>query len=243
MMELSIREVLMIVESSGAAEWRSALAYVCIFALLAIVLGSIVAYAVRKLDAVRKRDKVFAVVFSAASLMLALYAGVSDNWDFVFPAETGIYDAGSWIDEETGEIHAFWDYEPWASSYKMKWFYTYKYGGESRGPYELPDVDVTRCHAEYTLPTAGDDWESVIVTCYTEYVRPIHVVTNGVYHVDGVMRSIDSTNSPMPKYVTPGISILADLSDETELFLAPVTNAAPVPASAMSSPQNPNEGE
>lgn len=242
-MELNLVEMLRIVESAAAVEFRTVLMWVCLSALLAIALGVTVSYAVRKLDAVRKRDKVAAVVSVAAVIGLMLYGGVDSGYDFRFMDETGVYDAGSWIDEETGEVHAFWNYDQWAAGYKLKWFYTYKYGGEERGPYQMPDANVSACHAEFVLPTAGDDWEAVVITCYTEYVRPVHVVTNGVYHLDGVMRSIDSTNAPMPKYVTPGISLIGVLSDGSSVYLAPVTNAVPVPSSALYAPQNPNEGE
>lgn len=242
-MELSLNEMLMIVESAASGELRTVLMWACLFALAAIVLGSLVSYAVRKLDAVRKRDKVAAVVSVAAVIGMMLYGGVGSGYDFRFMAETGVYDAGSWIDEETGEVHAFWNYDQWAAGYKLKWFYTYKYGDEERGPFPMPDANVSACHAEYLLPTFGDDWESVVITCYTEYVRPIHVVTNGVYHLDGVMRSIDSTNAPMPKYVTPGITITADLSDGSSVDLAPVDDVPDVPSAMLSAPQNPNEGE
>ena len=242
-MELSLNEILLIVGSFEARELRTVLMWVCLIALAAIVGGSLVSYAVRKLDAVRKRDKVAAVGFVAATLMFMLYAGVSNDWDFRFMVETGVYDAGSWIDEETGEVHAFWDYEQWAAGYKLKWFYTYKYRDEEFGPFPMPDADVSACHAEYTLPTAGENWEPVIITCYTEYVPPIHVVTNGVYHLSGVMRSIDSTNAPLPKYVTPGITIKANLSDGSSVDLAPVDDVPDVPSVLLSSPQNENEGE
>lgn len=137
-MELSLNEILLIVGSFEARELRTVLMWVCLFALAVIVGGALVSYAVRKLDAVRKRDKVAAVGFVAATLMFMLYAGVSNDWDFRFMVETGVYDAGSWIDEETGEVHAFWDYEQWAAGYKLKWFYTYKYRDEEFGRFRCP---------------------------------------------------------------------------------------------------------
>lgn len=242
-MELSLNEMLTIVESAASGELRTVLMWVCLIALAAIVGGSLVSYVARKLDAVRKRDKVLAVVAVAAVIGCMLYGGVGSGWDFSYMAETGVYDAGSWIDEETGEVHALWTYDQWAAGYKLKWFYTYKYDSEEFGPVQIPDVDVSAGHAEYTLPTAGEDWESVLIYCYTEYVQPVHVVTNGVYHLSGVMRSIDSTNSPMPKYVTPGITITADLSDGSSVDLAPVDDVPDVPSVMLSAPQNENEGE
>lgn len=237
-MELSLNETMLIIESAAAYELRTALMWVCLSALTAIVVGSLIAYTVRKLAAVYKRDKILAVVSVAGIVASMLYGGISNGYDFRFINSTGVYDAGSWIDAKTGEVHAFWTHDEWVSGYKLKWFYTYKYDHYDLGPFQLPDANVSACHAEFTLPTYGDDWKSVVITCYTEYVPPIHVVTNGVYHLDGIMRSIDSTNAPLPKYVTPGITIRAG-----DHILAPITNSPPVPSSVNTLQTNQNQGE
>ena len=108
----------------------------------------------------------------------------------------------------------------------------------------LPDANVSDGHAVCPIPVPeGMEFDAFTVTCYTEYVKPTHVVTNGVYHLDGVMRSIDSTNSPIPKYVTTGISIYANREDGSQLQLAPVTNAPPRPSSLVNLQEPQNEGE
>lgn len=243
-MELDLIHMLRIVEADAVSEWRTALMWICLAALAAIVVGVVLSFAARKLDRVRRRDKLLAVVSVVGVAVSVLYGGIGSGWGFTFVPETGIYDAGSFVDTETSTVYAIWNYEPYVASYKFKWFFKFKCGGEESEPIQLPDANVSDGHAVCPIPVPeGMELESFTVTCYTEYVRPVHVVTNGVYHIDGVMRSIDSTNSPMPKYVTPGITIYADLSDGSQQQLAPVEGEAPVPSSSLSVQQSQNEGE
>lgn len=243
-MELDLIHTLRIVDACAASEWQRVLAWVCLAALAAIVVGVAICYVVRKLDRIRRRDKLLALVTMVGIAVSVLYGGIGSGWGFTFIPETGIYDAGSFVDTETGTIYAIWNYEPYVASYKFKWFFKFKYGGEESDPIQLPDANVSDGSAMCQIPVPeGMELESFTVTCYTEYEKPVLVVTNGVYHLDGVMRSIDSTNSPMPKYVTPGITIYADLSDGSQMQLAPVEGEAPVPSSNLSVQQNPNEGE
>lgn len=243
-MELDLIHTLRIVDACAASEWQRVLAWVCLAALAAIVVGVAICYAVRKLDRIRRRDKLLALVTMVGIAVSVLYGGIGSGWGFTFIPETGIYDAGSFVDTETSTIYAIWNYEPYVASYKFKWFFKFKYGGEESDPIQLPDANVSDGSAMCQIPVPeGMELESFTVTCYTEYVKPTHVVTNGVYRLDGVMRSIDSTNAPMPKYVTPGITIYADLSDGSQMQLAPVEGEAPVPSSNLSVQQNPNEGE
>lgn len=243
-MELDLIKTLRIVDACAAIEWQKVLAWVCLAALAAIVVGVAICCAVRKLDRIRRRDKVLALVAVVGIAVSVLYGGIGSGWGFTFIPETGIYDAGSFVDTETSTIYAIWNYEPYVASYKFKWFFKFKYGGEESDPIQLPDANVSDGSAMCQIPVPeGMELESFTVTCYTEYEKPVLVVTNGVYHLDGVMRSIDSTNAPMPKYVTPGITIYADLSDGSQMQLAPVEGEAPVPSSNLSVQQNPNEGE
>lgn len=243
-MELDLIHTLRIVDACAASEWQKILAWVCLAAMAAIVVGVAICYAARKLDRIRRRDKVLASVAVVGIAVSVLYGGIGSGWGFTFIPETGIYDAGSFFDTETRTIYAIWNYEPYVASYKFKWFFKFKYGGEESDPIQLQDANVSDGHAVCPLPVPeGMEIDAFTVTCYTEYVKPTHVVTNGVYHLDGVMRSIDSTNSPMPKYVTPGISIYANREDGSQLQLAPVTNAPPRPSSLVNLQEPQNEGE
>lgn len=160
--------------------------------------------------------------FVIACIVGIAFGTISSRCDFRFVAESGIFDAGSYIDYSKNTIHAVWGYQPYAAGSKFKWFYVYKYGSEYKGPFQLPDAAVEDCHAQYVFPIPdSEQWESIIITCYTEYVPPPTVVTNGVYHLSGVMRSIDDADSPSPKYVTPRIEILATVEDGEEIILTP----------------------
>lgn len=243
-MKLDLIQTLRIVDACAASEWQKVIAWVCLAALAAIVVGIAICYAIRKLDRVRRRDKVLALVAVVGIAVSVLYGGIGSGWGFRFIPDTGIYDAGSFVDIETRTIYAIWNYEPYVASYKFKWFFNFKYGGQESDPIQLPDANVSDGYAMCPIPVLeGAELQAFTVWCYTEYVKPPNVVTNGVYHLDGVMRSIDSTNAPMPKYVTPGITIYVDLSDGSQLQLAPVTNAPPRPSSLVNLQEPQNEGE
>lgn len=243
-MDLDVIRAIQIVDACAISEYQKVLAWVCLAALAAIVVGVALCWAVRKLDRVRRRNKILALVAVVGFAVSVLYGGIGSGWGFTFIPETGIYDAGSFVDTETSTIYAIWNYDPYVASYKFKWFFKFKYGGEESDPIQLPDANVSDGSAVCPIPVSeGMEFDAFTVTCYTEYVKPTLVVTNGVYHLDGVMRSIDSTNSPMPNYVTPGITIYVDLSDGSQLQLAPIEGEVPVLSSTLSVQQNQNEGE
>lgn len=221
---MDVGEALLIVESAARDEWRAVLMWACLAGLALSLAALAVRFAVTRLDRLRKRTKLGAVAFCAVSALLMIYAGVGTGWGFNFVPETGIYDAGSYFDAETLTVCAVWSHDPWVGSYKFRWFVTPKYDGDWKDPIRLPDANVSDGYAETPLPLVdGRVPDALIVTCYTEYVRPPTVRTNGVYHLDGVMRTMDTVGSSEPKFVTPGITIYADLSDGSQKVLAPVT--------------------
>lgn len=173
--------------------------------------------------------------FLIAAVAAILYAGTKPpSWTFAF--NLGLHDAGSTYDQTEGAIVARWTWDAPVAGYVFRWSYSVN-GGDY---IQLPDANVSDGSASAHIAAGPED--TVRVQCYPQYVPPIHVVTNGVYHLDGVMRSMDSTNSPAPKYVAPSICIYADLSDGSRHLLAPVTNAPPVPASVNSATPE-NQGE
>ena len=174
--------------------------------------------------------------FVVAAAVAILYAGDKPaSWTFAF--NLGLHDAGSSYDQTEGTLYARWTYDESVAGYAFRWAYSV-----NDGEYvQLPDAMVSDGSAVASIDAGPDD--TVRVQCYPKYVPPIHVVTNGVYHMDGVMRSMDTTNSPAPKFVTPGITIYADLSDGSRQLLAPVTNSPPVPSSVITVQQPQNEGE
>jgi hypothetical protein len=150
--------------------------------------------------------------FVIAAAVGILFGGIGSGAGFRFQAETGIFDAGSYVDYSSNTIHARWGYNPQAAASTFKWFYTYKYGSsETKGPFQLPDAKVSDCAASYKMPVPdGEEWKALTITCYADFVAPPVVTTNGVYHLPGVMRSINDVESSSPRYVTPGITITVD---------------------------------
>ena len=132
---------------------------------------------------------------------------ISNRVGFQIVTETGIYDAGSFFDYSSNTAHVRWGYQPYVKGSRFRWFYKYKYGSDEMGPYELPSCPVEDCAADYQLQIPeGQSWKSVIFTCYAEYVAPPVVTTNGVYHLSGVMRTMDGSQ----RYVTPLVTIEVD---------------------------------
>lgn len=122
-----------------------------------------------------------------------------------FMYQTGLTDAGSYCTNDL--IHAEWTWPPLIGDYDFRWQYRdatiTNEAGEVVGPwYELPGGMVSDGFAEAIVPDATN----MQVVCWAEYVPPIHVVTNGVYHLNGVMRAMGDARTN--NWVTPGIRII-----------------------------------
>ena len=171
-----------------------------VIALIILLVAQGVIFLTPALSAFRTRW------FLLASIVCTLFGGSKSRISFGFLAETGIYDAGSYANETENRIIAQWGYHPYARNYIFKWFYTYEADGETFGPFILPNCPVEDCRAEYVVTIPHEEWKNLCVTCYTEYVAPPTVVTNGVYHLSGVTRSMAGDD----KFVTPKIEIRVD---------------------------------
>ena len=177
--------------------------------------------------------------FSVATFVLMLYAGTKPPkplWSFEFL--NGVHDIGSYCTNDT--IHAEWDYAPAYEPYTLKAKYldltiTNEVGVCIDVWHDLEDVPVSYMLAEWIVPNATN----MSVVCYAEYVPPPHVVTNGVYHMEGVSRSMATTNSPAPDYVTWGTRVEVVLPNGSIKVLTP-TNRPPDPIFLMN---NQNQGE
>lgn len=147
------------------------------------------------------------LIFIFAALVATVYGGAMRGSCFRFITETGVYDAGSYIDENNGVAYAVWDYEPYLKGHTFKWFYQYKIGKDKFGPYPMMDVPIESGSAMYifNIPE-GEEWRDVVITCYADYVPPPAVVTNGVYRLSGVMRTMDD----FERYVVPTVPIEID---------------------------------
>ena len=143
---------------------------------------------------------------------------ISDRVGFHIVTETGIFDAGSFFDYSSNTAHARWGFQPYVKGSRVRWFYSYKYGADEFGPFELPSCPVEDCMADFKFEVPeGQEWKSVIFTGYAEYVAPPVVTTNGVYHLSGVMRTMDGSQ----RYVTPLVEIVVNLEDGSTQTLTP----------------------
>lgn len=146
-------------------------------------------------------------------------------WRFEF--QNGLHDIGSYCTND--KIHAEWDYLPAYEAYTLKAKYRDLTIVNEVGVcidvwHDMEDVPVSLMFAEWNVPNATN----MSVVCYADYIPPPNVITNGVYHLNGVSRSIEDDGSGDPKFVPFTIQIYADLSDGEEIPLTP-TNRPPAP--------------
>ena len=168
--------------------------------------------------------------FALSAFVLMLYAGTKPPqpthlWRFEF--QNGVHDSGSYCTNDI--IHAEWDYAPAYEPYTLKAKYrdltvTNEVGVCIDVWKDLEDARVADMSAEWFVPNATN----MHVICYAEFVPPPHVVTNGVYHMEGVSRSMATTNSPSPDYVTWGTRVEIVLPNGAIMVLTP-TNRPPEP--------------
>ena len=180
--------------------------------------------------------------FAIAAVVLALYAGTKPPqpthlWRFEF--QNGVHDAGSYCTNDL--VHAEWDYAPAYEPYTLKAKYrdltfTNEVGVCLDPWHDLADVPVAAMSAEWTVPNATN----MSVLCWAEYVPPPHVVTNGVYHMEGVSRSMATTNSPTPDFVSWGTRVEIVLPNGEIKVITP-TNRPPEPVFLMNNPNNQGE--
>ena len=178
--------------------------------------------------------------FAIATVVLMLYAGTKPPahlWRFEF--QNGVHDAGSYCTNDI--IHAEWDYYSAYEPYTLKAKYrnltiTNEVGVCIDVWHDLEDVLVSDTLAEWTV----SDATNMSVVCYAEYVPPPHVVTNGVYHMEGVSRSMATTNSPAPDYVTWGTRVEVVLPNGAIKVITP-TNRPPEPILLMNNNGETNE--
>ena len=161
--------------------------------------------------------------FLVATVAAVLWAGTKPEPPArVFTFSLGLHDAGSTYDETEGAAVARWTYDAPVAGYAFRW--QYRING---GPWvQLPDYAVTDETAVAAIPAEPGD--EVRIQCYPQFIAPPHVITNGVYHLNGVSRSIEDDGSGDPKFVPFTIPIYADLSDGEEIPLTP-TNRPPAP--------------
>lgn len=127
------------------------------------------------------------------------------TWRFVFSRP--LLDAGSYC--AGNEIHAKWRVSDEARFYVFKWSYRDRTLKDATGAsiadswHPLPDSICNMLEAVATVPNA----ENMEVCCWA--VMPVgpQVVTNGVYHLNGIYQSMDDVRG---KFVAPGVPIYGE---------------------------------
>ena len=97
--------------------------------------------------------------FLSLVVVCLAYGVISDRVGFHIVTETGIYDAGSFFDYSSNTFHARWGFLPYVKGSRVRWFYSYKYGTDKKGPFELPSCPVEDCMADFKLEVPeGQEW-------------------------------------------------------------------------------------
>ena len=245
-MELSIAEQLSIIAQSAEGEFRLWLMYVCLAALgIGFALVSLYAFrsGLSRLCRLIKFLGPVGVIMAGPFIVKMVSYGSNKPpqpthlWRFEF--QNGLHDIGSYCTNDT--IHAEWDYAPAYESYTLKAKYrdltiTNEVGVCIDVWHDMEDVPVSLMFAEWYVPNATN----MSVVCYADYVPPPHVVTNGVYHMEGVSRSMATTNSPAPDFVTWGIRVEVVLPNGAIKVITP-TNRPPDPIFLMNNMNNQGE--
>ena len=204
------------------AIYQKVLLYVCLAALAGLFVACAAFWFSRVSSVLASKGK-NGLPFLFFAALATLFAGTKPAapfWSF----QNGVANNGSQYDVAECVAVARWTASPVYQSYDFKWSY------RARGNdiwIALPDAKVSAGETRAIIPV--EPGTLVDFMCWAEYVAPIQVVTNGVYHLNGVMRSRDSVGSDRPNYVTPGIRIMAD----GEIVLTP-TNRPPAALRSLS---------
>lgn len=206
-MDLSIAEQLALVAQSADGEFRLALMWVCLAGLGAIIAFCAIFLArnavSRLCRLIRFLGPVGVVLAGPFYVKMVSYGGSKGPlWRFTF--ENGVHNIGSYCTNDT--IHASWDYAPAYGDYTLRSAYrdltfTNEVGVCLDEWHQLDDVPVSDMEADWNVPNATN----MEVVCYALYVRPPDTHTNGTYQVYGTVRTLATTNSTRPDYVTPNV--------------------------------------
>lgn len=235
MNELTIIDQLALIAQAAKAEYQAVVMWACLSALAAGALAGVV-YAVR--NVVSKVCRLIMWLGPAGCIAAGPFIGtmisygsnkqpVSHLWRFEY--SIGVSDAGSYCTNDL--ICARWDYNIAAIGCTLRAAYqdlTITDGeGRCTDPlHQLPDASVIEGFHNWVVPNATN----MRVIVYATYVPPPTVHTNGVYHLNGVMSSMDETPG---KYVTPGVPIRATDDDGMGIILTP-TSEPPAPSGLLS---------
>jgi len=239
---LSIVEQIGIVSQQGQCEFQTVLMWVCIFALagLGAFFGLLLLGKACKayVDRLKRHGRIGGILLGALTVYMILYGGTKPDapkWRFEYA--NGLTDNGSYCTND--QIRAAWTYNVAAMEYTIRAAYQNLTITNSTGQctdplHELPECLVKDGSHLWTVADATN----MRVVVYATYVPPPVVHTNGVYHLGGVMPTMEGTG----KYVTPGVKTIVFRTSGGEIVITP-TNEPPASASLLQTLVNETTGE
>lgn len=239
---MNILEEIALIAQSEQDEIRNFIMWGCLGAMSIILLiyAAIALYRMGSayINRTRRNGRITQIVMSLFFIAAILYGGTkpqpAELWRFVF--ENGVTDNGSYCTND--QICASWTYNLAAQDYTLRAAYQDLTIINSDGVcidelHQLPDVPVKDCSHVWIVPGATN----MRVVCYATYVPPPVVFTNGVYHVSGVMRSMDDDADC--EFVTPGVQIHVNLVTGESWIITPTNEPPRMPF--ITNQQEPNQ--
>lgn len=232
---MNICEQLALIAQSAHDEFQTFIMYVALYS----VIGFGVFFAVRWLlkcakeyvDRMGRGGRFAQIAGLCATVALILYGGtkpeVTHLWRFTFA--NGIADNGSYCTNNLAVAKWTVNNQLILDGYALKAQYRNVTVTNEVGVCVDPWHDLTGG----ALADLQHTWEipdatNCAITVWAEWVAPVVVHTNGVYHLNGVGREMGGTQ----KYVTPGIQILMNLETGECEIITP-TNAPPFSAMTL----------
>lgn len=212
-------DTMRVMQADYSASWTHFWAWCAVAGFAVLALFGACYLLKRYVDRMGRGGRFAQVAGIVVTAALVGYAG--HKWRFQFA--NGIRDNGSYATNDLAV--ASWEVNSpiYLDGYVLKAQYrnltiTNELGECIDVWHELEDGEVGRLTKAWTVPDATN----CIVSVWPQYVAPVIVHTNGVYHLSGIMREMEDTQ----KYVSPGVEIRVNLANGEVMTITP-TNAPP----------------
>jgi len=239
---LTVIEQLELVAQQAQAECQAALMWLCLVALAAFAVALTVCAAKNAVSKVCRMLMWLGPVGFALCLpgIVCLFCYGSTKppahiWRFEYA--NGVSDNGSHCTNDL--ICASWTYSLAAMEFTLRAAYqdltVTNAAGQCTDPlHQLPDALVRDGSHVWEVPNATN----MRVVVYAQYVPPPAVHTNGVYHLNGVMQTMDGVPC---KFVTPGVRIQVNIENGDTEIITPTNRPPAAPSLQSANPQEENQ--
>ena len=232
---MTIQEQMEVIKMAASQEYFDLTIGICLGVILLTLVLLAICWWGEWWENLKDKAKAHKGFVANALLVTVFYAGAKPNFTF----SNGVSNNGSYVTNDT-QVVALWRCSAIVGdgNYTLKGQYrdhtvTNSSGEVTSAWQELPDVDAHLLTYTYNVANATN----MSFVFWANYVAPVVVHTNGVYHLAGLHRSINDdytanyTNDP-PTYVLNGTQIrVVDTNDEW-LVITP-TNAPPAGGALM----------